>query len=126
MCTYTYVRLHGVILIVSISMLSAAPTEPRRVSVTRHLNNDTGIEVNWLPPRDSNGNVSYIIQYSTDDQFPESATVELTHSGEVLYESITGLERGVQYYVRVVAVTEAGTTAGQTLEHMFAGVCYMG
>ena len=118
--------MHGVILFVSCFMLSAAPTVPRRLSVTRHLNNNTGIEVNWLPPRDSNGNVSYIIQYSTDDQFPETATVELTHSGEVLYESITGLEQGVQYYVRVLAVTEAGTTAGQALEHMFAGVCYMG
>ena len=102
-------------------MPSSVPSEPRGVSVTRRLNNDTGIEVNWLPPTASNGNVSYIVEYSTDEQFVENATVEVAHSGEELYANITDLEQGVQYFVRVVAVTAAGRAAGSAVEHMFAG-----
>ena len=102
-------------------MWSAVPTEPRQVSITRYLNNDTGIEVNWLPPRASNGNISYFIQYSTDEEFAVNGTVEVAHSGGELYANITNLEQGVLYYVRVVAATAAGQTAGAAMEHMFAG-----
>ena len=102
-------------------MWRSVPSEPRGVSVTRHLNNDTGIEVNWFPPTTSNGNVSYFVEYSTDEQFVDNATVEVAHSGEELYANITELEQRVQYFVRVVAVTAVGRAAGSAMEHIFAG-----
>ena len=58
-----------------------------------------GIELNWIPPLEPNGDVYYLI----DDG---NSTVN-TSSGST-YFNLTGLQRGVTYNLTVVAVNSAG------------------
>ena len=79
-------------------------SSPRQLSVTREFG--VGIELNWLPPAEPNGEVlHYVIEYT-----PEGDTEQSIGTGSNLtYYNLTGLERNRVYTnIAVQAVNSAG------------------
>ena len=64
-----------------------------------------GVELNWLPPTEPNGEVHYVIEYKREDS--GDWTLVNTTSDNTHY-NLTGLHSGTNYTVRVVAVNSAG------------------
>ena len=81
-----------------------APSPPRHLTITRVF--DDGIELNWIPPREPNGDIRhYNIKYTTQDGTQQ----EINTTNNTNYYNLTGLERGQTYNnIRVVAVNSAG------------------
>ena len=76
------------------------PSPPRNVTITRVYQD--GVELNWLPPTEPNGEVHYVVEYKREDSgnwTSVSTTSDSTHY------NLTGLHSGTSYTVRVVAVT---------------------
>ena len=71
---------------------------------------DDGIELNWIPPREPNGDIRhYIIKYTTQDGTQQ----EINTTNNINYYNLTGLERGQTYNnITVVAVNSAGGGGG--------------
>ena len=82
----------------------AAPSYPRNLTISRVFND--GIELNWIPPREPNGDIRhYIIKYTTQD----GTQHEINTTKNINYYNLTGLERGQTYNsITVVAVNSAG------------------
>ena len=89
-------------------MLCTAPSPPRHLTITRVF--DDGIELNWIPPREPNGDIQhYIIKYFIQDRTQQ----ETNTTNNINYYNLTGLERGQTYnIIRVVAVNSAGVGGG--------------
>ena len=87
---------------------STAPSPPRYLTITRVC--DDGIELNWIPPREPNGDIRhYIIEYSTQDGTQQ----EINTANNTNYYNLTGLGRGQTYNnITVVAVNLAGGGGG--------------
>ena len=87
---------------------STDPSPPRYLTVTRVF--DDGIELNWIPPREPNGDIRhYIIKYTTRDGTQQ----EINTTNNINYYNLTGLERGQAYHIiTVVAVNSAGGGGG--------------
>ena len=85
-------------------MLFTAPSPPRHLTITRVF--DDGIELNWIPPREPNGDIRhYIIKYTTQDGTQQ----EINTANNINYYNLTGLERGQTYnIIRVGAINSAG------------------
>ena len=66
-----------------------------------------GVELNWLPPTEPNGEVHYVIEYKREDS--GNWTSANTTSDSTHY-NLTGLHSGTNYTIRVVAVNSAGRT----------------
>ena len=66
-----------------------------------------GIELNWLPPTEPNGEVHYVIHYT-----PECATEQSVDTGSNLtHYNLTGLERNRVYTnISVQANNSAGSS----------------
>ena len=79
------------------------PATPRNLSVTRVLEN--GIELNWLPPTEPNGEVLHYVIYYT----PEGGTEQNSSTGSNLtHYNLAGLERNRVYTnIAVQAVNSA-------------------
>ena len=79
------------------------PSSPRKVSITREFQD--GIELNWLPPTEPNGEVHYVIYYT-----PEGGTEQSIDTGSNLtHYNLTGLERNRVYTnIAVQAVNSVG------------------
>ena len=92
-------------------MLCTAPSRPRKLTITRVF--DDGIELNWIPPREPNGDIRhYIVKYTTQDGTQQ----EINTTNNINYYNLTGLERGQTYNnIRVVAVNSAGCGGGSQL-----------
>ena len=75
---------------------------------------DDGIELNWIPPREPNGDIRhYIIKYTAQDGTQQEFNT--TNNTNYVYYNLTGLERGQTYNnitVTVVAVNSAGVGGG--------------
>ena len=73
------------------------------LSITRIL--EAGIELNWLPPTEPNGEVHYVIYYT-----PEGGTEHSIDTGSNLtHYNLTGLERNRVYTnIAVQAVNSVG------------------
>ena len=71
---------------------------------------DEGIELNWIPPRETNGDIRhYIIKYTTQNGTQQ----EIHTTNNINYYNLTGLERGQTYNnITVVAVNSAGGGGG--------------
>ena len=81
------------------------PSPPRDLTITRVF--QQGIELNWLPPRETNGDIQhYIIKYTTQDGTEQ----EISTTDNTNYYNLTGLERGQTYNIKMVAVNSAGTS----------------
>ena len=70
-----------------------------------------GIELNWLPPTEPNGEVHYVIYYT-----PESGTEQSIDTGsDLTHYNLTGLERNRVYTnIAVQAVDSAGRSNRST------------
>ena len=84
-------------------LFPVAPSLPRMLSITRILK--AGIELNWLPPTEPNGEVHYVIYYT-----PEGGTEQSTDTGSNLtHYNLTGLEKNREYTnIAVQAVNSVG------------------
>ena len=83
-----------------------------------------GIELNWIPPLEPNGDVHYVIYHTTSDE--ESLTSNSSDNqprksaSDSTYFHLTGLQRGVTYNITLVAVNIAGRSdhvAGLNYRH---------
>ena len=83
--------------------ITLGPSSPKSLSITREFQN--GIELNWLPPTESNGEVHYVIYYT-----PEGGTEQSIDTGSNLtHYNLTGLKRNRVYTnIAVQAVNSAG------------------
>ena len=81
----------------------AVPTPPRDVKITRIFQD--GIELNWLPPTEPNGEVHYVIYYT-----PEGGTEQSIDTGsDLTHYNLTGFERNSVYTnIAVQAVNSVG------------------
>ena len=87
---------------------STVPSPPRHLTITRVC--DDGIELNWIPPREPNGDIRhYIIKYTTQNGTQQ----EINTTNNINYYNLTGLDRGQTYNnITVVAVNSAGGGRG--------------
>ena len=94
--------------VISSATTSTAPSPPRHFTITRVC--DDGIELNWIPPREPNGDIRhYIIKYTTQNGTQQ----EINITNNINYYNLTGLERGQTYNnITVVAVNSAGGGRG--------------
>ena len=81
------------------------PTPPNEVIITRMFQD--GVELNWLPPTEPNGEVHYVIYYT-----PEGGTEQSIDTGsDLTHYNLTGLERNRVYTnIAVQASNSAGTS----------------
>ena len=86
-----------------------APSFPKLLSITRVLG--AGIELNWLPPTEPNGEVHYVIYYT-----PEGGTEHSIDTGSNLtHYNLTRLERNRVYTnIAVQAVNSVGRSDRNT------------
>ena len=97
---YHYLKIHAI--------TPSDPSPPRHLTRTRVF--DDGIELNWIPPREPNGDIRhYIIKYTTQNGTQQ----EINTTNNINYYNLTGLERGQTYNnITVVAVNSAGGGGG--------------
>ena len=88
-------------------VLCTVPSPPRYFTITRVF--DDGIELNWIPPREPNGDIQhYIIKYITQNGTQQ----EINTTNNINYYNLTGLARGQTYNIRAFAVNSAGDGGG--------------
>ena len=85
------------------------PSTARRLTVTRVF--QEGVELNWLPPNELNGEVHYLIYYTR-----EGGTERSVNTGsDLTHYNLTGLERNRVYTnIAVQAVNSAGMRSGRS------------
>ena len=92
-------QLQDVRLLVTGVVHPTDPSPPRELTITRVFQH--GIELNWIPPRETNGDIQhYIIKYSPK----EAAEQEINTTDNTNYYNLTGLVRGKRYKISIVAV----------------------
>ena len=92
--------LYMYIIYLLFSMISE-PSAPRYPCIIR-VDAD-GIELNWIPPLERNGDVYYLIEDNDGNR-----TVSVNTLTSFSYFNLTGLQRGVTYNITVVAMNSAG------------------
>jgi len=63
-----------------------------------------GVELNWLPPAEPNGEVHYVVEYKREDS---GSWTSVNTASDSTHYTLTGLHRGTNYTIRVVAVKNA-------------------
>ena len=86
--------------------LHTVPTKPRNLTITRVCKD--GVELNWMPPREPNGELHYIIQYGSNTTNTAS---------NLTYYNLTGLANGTTYNITVMAVNSAGSNTSDVMEY---------
>ena len=75
------------------------PSPPRNVAITRMFQD--GVELNWLPPTEPNGEVHYVIEYKREDS---GSWTSVNTTSDSTHYNLTGLHSSTNYTIRVVAV----------------------
>ena len=79
------------------------PTPPKEVIITRVFQD--GVELNWLPPIEPNGEVHYVIYYTRENGTEQS----MDTGSNLTHYNLTGLERNRVYTnIAVLANNSAG------------------
>ena len=79
------------------------PSPPRNVTITRVFQD--GVELNWLPPTEPNGEVHYVIEYKREDS---GNWTSVNTTSDSTHYNLTALHSGdTNYSIRVVAVNSA-------------------
>ena len=81
-----------------------------------------GVELNWLPPTEPNGEVHYVVEYKREDS---GNWTSVNTTSDSTHYNLTGLHSGTNYTIRVVAVNSTGRapttpTAGSTATPTFS------
>ena len=76
------------------------PSPPRNVTITRVFQD--GVELNWLPPTEPNGEVHYVVEYKREDS---GNWTSVSTTSDSSHYNLTGLHSGTSYTIRVVAVS---------------------
>ena len=94
--------------------IHSEPSAPRNPCIIGE--SEDGIELNWIPPLEPNGDVHYVIYYSKIDE--DSSLLPLTsnssenqtrkNSSSSTFFNLTGLQRGVTYNITLVAANSRG------------------
>ena len=94
-------------------IISSEPSPPRHLCIIGESRD--GIELNWIPPLEPNGDVYYLIEYiRTEDNGRNNSTSRTN------FYKLTGLQSGVTYNITVVAVNRAGMSdAGAALSYQY-------
>ena len=79
------------------------PSPPRNVTITRVFQD--GVELNWLPPTEPNGEVHYVVEYKREYS---GNLISVNTTSDSTHYNLTGLHNGTSYTIRVVAVNSAG------------------
>ena len=96
------------------NFLYSVPSTPRQLRITRGIEN--GVELNWLPPVNPNGVITYEIEYTTNSTFTIIGGTVLTQNNLTHY-NWTGPEfEFPTYFMRVRAVNSANTDTGTMSE----------
>ena len=82
---------------IKITLEPSPPRYPCVIEVSRD-----GIQLNWIPPLQPNGDVHYVIEYFKGNHHISVNTNRST------FFNLTGLQNGVTYNITVVAVNKAG------------------
>ena len=93
---------------------SPAPTAPRLLRVV----DPSSCQLEWLPPAQPNGAVTYTVQYQTSGSF-----MDLTTGLTTTHHSAVNLPSGTSVTVRVQAVNTAGTSTSNTVVLQGLYVC---
>ena len=93
--TITYVN--------ALLLTHTVPSPPRNVTITRVFQD--GVELNWLPPTEPNGEVHYVVEYKREDS---GNWTSVNTASDSSHYNLTGLHSGTSYTIRVVAVNSAG------------------
>ena len=88
--------------VTSMFYLTAAPSPARSVTITRVFQD--GVELNWLPPTEPNGEVHYVIEYKREDS---GDWTSVNTTSDSTHYNLTGLHSGTRYIIRVVVVNAA-------------------
>ena len=97
----TYLPVHPCRRCTSVLLpIPTVPSPARSLTITRVFQG--GVELNWLPPREPNGKVHYVIYYTPEGGMERSIDTNLTH------HNLTGLHCGTTNSIRVMAVNSAG------------------
>ena len=78
----------------------------------------TSVDLSWIPPTDSNGNISgYHIEYQYESRanFHGNREINTTAEASVTNYTVTGLEENTLYHFTVSAETSAGRGEGSTV-----------
>ena len=86
------------------------PSPPRCVIITRVFQD--GVELNWLPPTEPNGEVHYFIEYKREDSGDRTS---VNTTSDSTHYNLTGLHSGTNYSIRVVAVSSGRAPITPTL-----------
>ena len=96
--------------------IHSEPSAPRNLCIIGE--SEDGIELNWIPPLEPNGDVHYVIYYSKIDE--DSSLLPLTSnssenqplaikiSSSSTFFNLTGLQRGEAYNITLVAANRRG------------------
>ena len=96
--------------------MNSEPSAPRYPSIIG--DDKDGIELNWIPPLEPNGDVYYLIEYNDGIN-----TASVNTSSESTYFHLTGLQKGVTYNITVVAVNSAGRNdTGAVLQSKYLSI----
>ena len=99
--------------IFTVLFLHTVPSAPRALSITRII--EAGIELNWLPPTEPNGELQYVIYYT-----PEGGTEQSIDTGSNLtHYNLTGLDRNRVYTNIAVEAFNSVESSGRSaiIEH---------
>ena len=98
--------------VISSATIPTAPSPPRNLTITGVF--DDGIELNWIPPREPNGDIQhYIIKYTTQNGTQQ----EINTTNNINYYNLTGLDRG-QTYNNTNYNNLTGLESGQTYNNI--------
>ena len=64
-----------------------------------------GVELNWLPPSEPNGEVHYVVEYKREDS---GNWTSVNTTSDSTHYNLTGLHSGTSYTIGVVTVNSAG------------------
>ena len=84
------------------------PSPARSLTITRVFQG--GVELNWLPPTEPNGEVHYVIEYKRENS---GNWTSVNTTSDSTHYNLTGLHSGTNYAIRVVAVNSAGRVVNE-------------
>ena len=81
------------------------PSNPRAPAVSRVFQD--GVELNWIPPREPNGQIKYLVWYKV---LRDTSWIQVDTRSNETYLNITGLHINNHYCFQVIAVGAMGRT----------------